>query len=283
MKRILLPTDFSENAWNALFTSLKLFNDFECTFYLLHTYEPRLQNISGFKSSVRAGETYSSLSEHSKKELEKIVAYLDTNQTNQKHEFKAISINGDLVTTIKALIPKHDIATIVMGTKGATGAKEIFMGSNTVKVLKNIKNCVTIAVPTPFEFKSLKSLVFPTEYGHFFSKSILQPMLELVQAWKSEIKIFHVAQEFKLTDLQRSNKEILKKRLEGYSYFFYKVTIKSTVSKAIRDFSEEQGTDLIVLTNYSHTFLERLTQEPVVKKVGFKTNVPLMVLPDFEG
>lgn len=283
MKQILLPTDFSENAWNALFTAIKLYADFECTFHLLHAYEPKSQNISGFKSSVRAGEVYRSLSDRSEKELEKIITYLKTNHDIQKHTFNTISANENLVEIIKELVPKHDIDVIIMGTKGATGAKEVFMGSNTVKVLKAVKNCSLIAVPKAFNFQSLKSLVFPTEYAHFFPKGILRPFLELIDVWKSEVKIFHVAQEFKLTDLQLSNREILKKRLEGYPYSFYKVTIKSTVSKAIRDFSKEQEADLIVLTNYSHTFLERLTQEPVVKKVSFKTNIPLMVLPDFEG
>lgn len=283
MKQILLPTDFSENAWNALFTAIKFYTDFECTFHLLNAYETKSQNISGFKSSVRAGEVYQSLSEQSEKELEKIITYLSANHSNQKHTFKTISSNGNLVTVIKELIPKYDIDVIIMGTKGATGAKEVFMGSNTVRVLKAIKNCSLIAVPNGFDFQSLNSIVFPTEYVHFFPKGILRPFLELMDLWKSEVKIFHVAQEFRLNDLQRYNREILKKRLEGYPYSFYKVTIKSTVSKAIRDFSKEQEADLIVLTNYSHTFLERLTQEPVVKKVGFKTSIPLMVLPDFEG
>lgn len=283
MKRILLPTDFSENAWNALFTAIKLYANFECTFYLMNSFEPKSQNIAGFKSSTRAGEVYQSLSDQSEKELEKVMTYLEANHENKNHAFKTISTNENLVTAIKELIPKYDIDVIVMGTKGATGAKDIFMGSNTVKVLKAVKNCTLIAVPEEFDFKSLDTIVFPTEYAHFFAKSVLQPFLELIDLWKSEVKIFHVAQEFKLNDTQRYNREILKKRLEGYPYSFFKVTIKSTVSKAICDFSKEQMGDLIVLTNYSHTFLERLTQEPVVKKVGFKTSIPLMVLPDFDG
>ncbi|PWL37652.1 universal stress protein [Flagellimonas aquimarina] len=283
MRQILLPTDFSKNAWNALFTAIKLYANFECTFYLMHSYEPKSQNIAGFKSSTRAGEVYQSLSDQSEKELEEIITYLETNHKNKNHTFKTISTNENLVTAIKELIPKHDIDAVLMGTKGATGAKEVFMGSNTVKVLKAVKNCTLIAVPEEFDFQSLDVIVFPTEYAHFFAKGVLQPFLELMGVWKSEVKIFHVAQEFKLNETQRYNREILKKRLEGYPYSFFKVTIKSTVSKAIRDFSKEQMGDLIVLTNYSHTFLERLTQEPVIKKVGFKTSIPLMVLPDFDG
>ncbi|WP_435625286.1 universal stress protein [Flagellimonas sp.] len=283
MKQLLLPTDFSENAWNALFTALKLYGDFECTFHLMHAYEPRIQNVSGFKSSVRTGLSQQSLAEHSKTELAQILSYLQHNHTNTKHYFQTHSIQGELVESIKMQISKLDIDGIIMGTKGATGAKEIFLGSNTVRVLKNIKNCMLLAVPNSFEFKSLATVVFPTEYAHFFPKSILEPLLELMDHWNSEIKIFHVAQEFVLSDMQKSNKQILKQRLDGIPHSFYKESIKTTVSKAIRDFSKEQEADLIVLTNYKHTFFEQLTQEPIVKKVSFKSDIPLLVLPDFEG
>lgn len=281
MKHILLPTDFSENALNSIFTAVKLYTDFKCTFYVMHAYEPKVENISGFKSSTRAGQTYQSLAEQSKKELAKTVSYITSD--NEQHSFKTLSMVGGLIEAIKEAIPKYDIDIIVMGTKGATGAKAVFMGSNTARVLKAIKNCTVIAVPKAYDLKSLKSVVFPTEYARFFPKRILEPFLELINTWKSEVKIFHVAQEFKLSDEQQANKQILKKRFEACRYSFFKVNIKTTVSKAIRNFSEEQNADLIVLTNYKHSFFEQLTQEPIVKKVGFKSVVPLMVLPDFEG
>ncbi len=47
MKTILLPTDYSKNAWNALFTALKLFQNEDCRFLLLNTYEPNLVNVLG--------------------------------------------------------------------------------------------------------------------------------------------------------------------------------------------------------------------------------------------
>ncbi len=283
MKNILLPTDFSENAWNALFTAVKLYRNFQCCFYLFHTYQPKDANLRGFKSSKRAGAVYEAMEEVANTELAKTVAYLKENHSNPNHLFETVSCTGDLAEGIKKMVSKYDIETIVMGTKGTSGPNGIFIGTNTVKVLKSIKNCVVIAVPLEFDFKSLCSVVLPTEYTHFFPKHVLLPILELVASEKCEIKVFHVAQEFQLGEHQQANKAILKKRLEKLNYSFYKVNITTSVAKAIREFSEEQKADLIVLTNYSHTFLEKMTQEPVVTKVAFKTNIPLMVLPDFEG
>ena len=66
-----------------------------------------------------------------------------------------------------------------------------------------------MTVPKKFDFKALNSAVFPTEYAHFFPKHVFNPLLELIDK-KTELKIFHVAQEFKLNEEQLANKEILK-------------------------------------------------------------------------
>ncbi len=283
MKNILLPTDFSRDAWNAIFMAVKLYADLECKFYVLHTYEPKKENIAGFKSSTRAGVVYQSLSGASTAQLAEIMDYLAKNHKNSKHSFEKLSVAGGLVETIRNLIPKHDIDTIVMGTKGSTGAKEIFMGSNAVKVLKRIKNCAIVVVPESYDFQKFESLVFPTEYTHFYPKNVLQPLSQLIALWNTKVKVFHVAQTFGLSEEQKSNKEILKKRFLDHATSFHKVVIKTTVAAAIRQFAEEERADMIVLTNYSHDFFDKLTQEPVVKNVTFRTEIPLMVLPDFQG
>jgi len=282
MKNILLPSDFSKNAWNALFTAVKLYADFECTFYVINCYDLDVKFAVGGTSTIRSGMVHKALKSSANSQLDEVMDYVNKNHHNPKHQFKKIAYSGDMVSGLESSITKHDIETIVMGTKGATGAKGVFLGSNTVKALKNIKNCVLITVPKKFEFKTIKSVVLPTEYAHFFPNYVFNPLLQLIDK-KTQLKIFHVAQEFKLSKVQLANKDILKKRLEGYDYSFYDVTIESTVAKGIRDFAIEQKADLVVLTNYAHTFLEKLTQEPVVKKMAFKSSIPLMVLPDFEG
>ena len=167
-----------------------------------------------------------------------------------------------------------------MGTKGATGAKEIFMGSNTVKLIKAIRNRPIIAVPDTYDFQALKQLVFPTDFTRFFNKFELLPLVGLALLWKTKIQILHVAQEFLLNDEQKANKDILKERLKDLEHVFNKVDIHTTVANAIGEFALESNADMVALIHYQHTFLEKLTQEPVVKKVGFHSKVPLMVLPE---
>jgi len=280
MKNILLPTDFSDNAWNAIFTGLKMFETVECNFILLNTYEPKLANLMGNKSKERLGVIYDSLSENSKLQLDKTMQYLLENHSRSNHKFESVSISNDIEHAINQMVVDRDIDLIVMGTKGATGAKEIFMGSNTVKVIKKVRLCPIIAVPHSYDFKALKSVVFPTDFTHPYSKSELKPLIDVVSLWNAEIFILQIAEEYELHDEQKRNLEQLSKRLQDVKHSFNKVEMWNNVAEATNKFVDENDMDLIALIHYPHTFMEKLTREPVIRKMGFHAKVPLMILPD---
>lgn len=280
MKEILLPTDFSDYALNAIFTVIKLQYKTPCHFILLHAYEPDTRNKSSRKNGTRTGMIYDALHQDAIKKLEETLDTIAKVSDYPEHTFSVKATRGDLVTAISELVPKHDLDLIVMGTKGATGAKQIFLGSNAVSVLKKVRNCPILVIPRKFNFQSLRNIVFPTEYAHFFSKGQLKPLAALAEAWRSQVLVFHVAQEFKLSEQQMANKKILKERLDPIKHSYYKVPIQNTVAEAITEFANEQSADMICLIHYGHTFMEKLTQEPVVSRVGFHTEVPLLILPE---
>ena len=68
MQTVLIPTDFSDNAWNAIFTAIKLYPDTTCRFILLHAYENKALSMLGEKNQLRLGTLYDSLAEYSEQE-----------------------------------------------------------------------------------------------------------------------------------------------------------------------------------------------------------------------
>lgn len=283
MKNILLPIDFSDNAWGAILTALKIFQERECTFILLNTYEPKFTNVLGGKSKERLGVIYESLAKNSELKLNDTLDYLKTNHSRSNHRFETISVSDDLVKVINQFTKERDIDLVVMGTKGATGAKEVFMGSNTVKVIKKVRSCPILAVPDEYDFKSLDAIVFPTDFTHEFGKEDLTPLIEVATNWEAEINILQVAEEYRLSEKQKNNKESLSKRLSNIKHSYHKVEMWNNVADAVTDFTKNNDMDLIALINYPHTFLEKLTREPVIRKMGFHTKVPLLVLPGIQS
>jgi nucleotide-binding universal stress UspA family protein len=279
MKQIVLPTDFSDNAWNALFTAVKIYRDVPCNFHLMNTHKPDARNLLGNQGKLRLGKIYSSLEEQSQGGLQEVLDYMAKNHKNQKHTFEKISRAEHLDAAIKEILLEKDIDAIVMGTKGATGAKEIFLGSNTVKVIKAIRNRPIIAVPDDYNFQHLKKVIFPTDFTRPFETFELRPLMELANSWNSEIMIVQVGQEFQMSDIQNSTKTHLQKRLDSVDHSFHQVKFHNNIAKSISEFADEKQSDMIALIHYPHSFLEKLVRESVISKVAFHTKIPLLVLP----
>ena len=98
--------------------------------------------------------------------------------------------------------------------------------------------------------------------------------------WKAALMIFHVAQDYELNDDQVQHKKQLEKRLDTLDYSFHTVEIWNSIAEATSDFAAKMDADLIALMYYSHSFLEKLSREPVIRKIGFHSKVPILVLPD---
>ncbi|NAS11925.1 universal stress protein [Poritiphilus flavus] len=278
MMNIVLATDFSMNSWDMIITSLKLYAGTKCRFYLFHCYEPELRNYVGSRSTARAGVIVGSLKEVAQARLKETLADIEKVHKNANHSFDILSRQGDIIEALEEIAVEKDIDLIAMGTKGATGAKNIFMGSTAVRILRKISKVPILAVPENTEFQSLKSVIFPTEYAHNYSENTLQPLKKLLSLWPAEILLFHVAQEFTLTEKQKMNRSALKQRLEKLDYGFFKVAVKSTVARAILKFAEEKEAQMITMVKHRHTLLESFIEEPVIKKVSLNTSIPILVL-----
>ncbi len=281
MKTILLPTDFSKNAWNAIFTALKLFHDIRCQFVLLHTYEPNLANILGDRGEQRLGNIYQSMEADARKRMKELLDYLKAHHQNPRHQLATLIKPGDLVWEVRHWMKAHPVDMIVMGTQGATGAARVFLGSNTVHMLKSIRNRPVLAVPQAFDFQHLNHVVFPTDYTHAYEGFELQPMLDLLTPWKATLHVAYAAREFKLKPMQESNRELLQVRLQGVKTCFEEIPLEKSLSGAIAEFSHSIRADMIALMQHRHGFIEGITKEKVVKRIAFDSKIPLLILPQF--
>jgi hypothetical protein len=83
---------------------------------------------------------------------------------NPKHSIKGQVFFNLLLTEMENLINEKDIDVVVMGTQGATGAKEVFIGIQTMCAIKKL-NCPLLAVPANFNCEAPKDILFPTDFN----------------------------------------------------------------------------------------------------------------------
>ena len=278
MKKILVPTDFSDNAWDALTYAIRLYDDIPCTFYILNTYQVI---SSGAKASIHTGASkklYELLKEDSEKGLEKIENHLNEYLLNDKHDYKIISRHGSVSSVIKEISNSEHIDLVVMGTTGASGIKEIFIGSNTVSVINTVKKCPLIAVPNNYEFKEPELISFATDLKKLFTSKDLNPLIELLLIHNLHLEILHVKKERMLSDTQQQNIANIKEHLGNDTVSYKEIDLDISISNSIAKYVNKNSIDILCMANYRHTLMERLTREAVIKKLGFHTEIPLLVI-----
>jgi nucleotide-binding universal stress UspA family protein len=199
---------------------------------------------------------------------------------NANHNFEILISNSDLKDALEAAIRRHDIQMIVMGTKGASGAKEFFFGSNTVSVINKVRLCTVLTIPDQFGFKEPKKIAFSTDFNRFYKEKELAPLKEVTDLFNSEINIVHLNNEEHLNELQEHNSKILENDLKDYKTHFYWIPNYGKKANDINDFIKEQKIDMLAMVNYKHSFIEKITKEPVIKTIGFQPVVPFLVIPE---
>ncbi|WP_242158928.1 universal stress protein [Aestuariivivens sediminis] len=274
-RKILLPTDFSDNAWNAIIYALKLFKHEFCTFYLLNSTFIQISTLSYFSNKL-----LKSIEQDALKSLMDLEELAESTNANCNHDFQIILSQENLNTALKKAILEWDIDLVIMGTKGATGAREVFFGSNTIHVINNLKNCPVLIVPETYDFLVPVQIAFPTDYNRFYSDKELRPIKLLADLYDAKIRIMHINAEENLNDIQEYNLNKLKQYLDHYDYSFHWMPKYGNKEMEINDFIRELDINILAMVNYKHNFMEKITHEPVIKKIGYHCKIPFMVIPE---
>lgn len=280
-KRVLLPTDYSKNALNAIRYALELYKNVRCDFYILNVF-----HISGYTlDSMRVPESgepyYEAAKQESEEGMEKLMQMVKLHPQNDKHEFHTITTFNSLTEAIRNVIDKKDIDIIVMGTKGITESKARIFGTNTVNVMEQIKECPVIAVPNNYMFETPREIVFPTDYKAPFKKKEIGDLIEISKLYDARINVVHIDKDKdgKLSRKENANKELLQEILQGTDYEMHFLPADK-ISSGINKFIEDHNCDMVAFLNKKHLFFGSILSNPLVKKIGYDPQVPILELND---
>ena len=277
MIKILLPTDFSENAYNAIKYAVELFENEECNFYLLNTYTPVLYDTEYILYSPSPLSLHEIYRNKSLNGLEEIESQINKDLPNSKHKWELVSSFNMLSDEIKIQVKEKKIDLVVMGTQGATGAKMILFGTHTVHAIKKA-SCPLLAIPSGFKFKTLKNILFPTDYDLKFTDKYLNFLKGLIENQTSTIHIVNVYFGIPLDSEQEKSKKFLDDYFKKIEHKFYKVE-KSSVPEGIDEFQNKNPVDLLVMISNKHSFFENLLFRPVINEIGFHIKIPFLIIP----
>ena len=210
--------------------------------------------------------------------LEKTLRDIRKQYPNKNHQFKTISSFNILTDEIEEVTEREGIDIIAMGTQGATGAKEIFLGTQTVHVIKKARIPV-LAIPNGYAFKEIDSIVFPTDYTTPYDPKSLGFLAEISKVHKAKLIVLNVKEDYALDEKQNVHKKALGIFLETMDHCFEQVK-GELMPNAIHEYVEKHRIGLLAIMNRKHSFLERLITKSTLDSIGYHSRIPFLVIPD---
>ena len=280
---ILVPTDFSNDAYNALHYATQLYKHQKCVFHILHAYDHQSHFKEDFRTSGTTKNLENFLNDRTNECLletyHKIIA--DT-EKNSFHQFATVSKNDSFDKAVKDYMAHHKIDLVVMGTKGETGAADIFVGGNTIQMVKRKLHCPILCIPKQLDYRPIFHLGYITSFKHSHEQVSLSILKSLASYHAASLHIIHICDTDTVVASQEKNKAELSRYFKAISVHFHTIPFEKSKAKTLGKFAKSEKLDVLAMCYYPHYFLDKLFREPVVLDLSIYTEIPLLVLPSQE-
>lgn len=272
MKTILVPTDFSKNANNALNYAIAMAKKEKAKIILMHAYDII------YLSADAPMEYYAEGLEATKNATQKMLSTLASRMEKSRIKYEIVNLQGLPVDSIVDIVKQKKVDFVIMGTKGASGLKEVLIGSNTEKVIAKA-SCPVIAVPEKASFNGVKKIAYATNYRSS-DFVVLKQLVKLAQTFKSGIKLVHIANgEYTLIHEKEYMKNFIEKvkQKTHYNRISSELLENEDIGKTLAQYIKKESVDILAVSTKHRSLFERLFSKSITKKLAYHTKVPLMV------
>lgn len=213
-------------------------------------------------------------------QLKSIQAKVEELLASGSSSVKYISEYGMVDSVVEDVVAKENVDLIVMGTQGASGLKEVFVGSNTSAVIGQA-GCPVIIVPENARWQVPKKILFATDYKELSSGKIIDPVAEIANKYKAEIMILNVVPSQKETVSEEEAMEglVLDDYFESIEHSFH-LKHNDDPEHGIDDFAHEHKVEIIAMVKRKHSFFGRIFHKSITKKMVYHTDIPLLIIPE---
>ena len=270
MKKILVPTDFSDQAEHALKVAVQLAKKYNSEVYMLHMIElPMHQIIATSNFSELPEAVFFMKIAHNNFEES-----LDRDYLEGVEIFENIKFN-DASDGILEACDEEDIDLVVMGSHGASGFKEMFIGSTAERVVRTSKKPVLV-IKNDHEVFDVDNFVFASDFNND-SKETYDQAVKFAKFWDSKIHLLMVntAGNFKTT---REAEESMNEFIMGTNYENYTLNIYNdiTVEKGILNFSKTIDADLIGISTHGRQGIAHFFNGSISEDIVNHANRPVI-------
>nr|WP_294937363.1 universal stress protein [uncultured Flavobacterium sp.] len=272
MKKILFPTDFSETANNAFVYALEMAKSIDAEVIVLHVYD--LPSVSFGEVPVTLVEIYDSIELNNFENFRDQIPHL--RKIAEKHQLQDVKMShvlrhGDLVRIMKEICHEEHVDMIVMGTNGASGLQEMFLGSNTGNAIVNVP-VTLLSVPNKAKFTRIKYIGFTTTFNDQ-DRIALHRVIAIAKKFHAKVKCLAVkTHNFNITN---EGIEYWKTEFRNEPVEFFLIP-HDDVKETILDFVDHQDIDILAMVTQKRNFFEELFTHSLTQKLSYHIETPIL-------
>jgi nucleotide-binding universal stress UspA family protein len=274
MQTIFVPLDFSENSLQALRHAIELAKTSESQIIVFHSYQPPQMgggSFTGKKKLIDLGK------QEAEDNMYKVVMRLK--ETEPDLGFEHLVVDGDPIQRILFYSEKYESDLIVMGTKGASGLNEVFLGSVAAKII-NDASCPVVIVPEESQKGTYERIVYATSLIAD-DKGVLNYLKELATDFKAKLECIHIEQDSETNAKFQAFARNYTEMGTDDNYVSFKVVPKKEnqkVEDVLLEYIEENPLTLLVMLRRERDFLQRIFGNSVTKKMAYHAESPLLIM-----
>jgi len=263
MKKILVPVDFSKEAKYACKVAATIAKKTKSEIILLHMLDIPSKIIDPLNSNGMRGGAQS-------------IAYMKAiHRKFEKYKalpfFKGIKLTEDVKfhKAFEGVIQeskKHKVDLIIMGSQGATGLKEMIVGSNTEKVVRS-SDIPVLVIKHDVENFAIKNILFASDFSAK-SKKNFKKVINFAKLFNAKINLLFVNTIHNFETSRESQKKLnaFVKNLD----FKHSINIcnDKTVEEGILNYGRENNSDIIAINTHGRSGLSQLFNESISKELA---------------
>jgi len=279
INRILIPTDFSETGLLAVEHGAFMARVFKADLYLLHVIEGMEFTYNVYNPIVMIRDV---------SEMQEVVIQRLNDLSERIRKDYGISVNiltssGRTASAIAEMAKAEKIDLVIMGTHGAKGFEEYFIGSNAHKTV-TIASCPVITVQSHAQRLGFTNIVMPID-NSLHSRQKVDHVIELASHYASRVHILGLVVPDETDEKKFSIKlDTVEKAVHnaGISYVLKVIKGENLAVEAMK-YSEKVKADLVVIMTDHESDLTGMFLGAFAKQIINHSRIPVMSIKPREG
>ena len=271
MKSIIIPTDFSPIATNAMNYGVDMAMAINANIILLHVYQIPVSMTDVPVVMVSVEE----LKEAAEEKINSVKADIEHITSGKLKVYTEVRL-GNTVDELEDFCNQIKPFAVVMGTKGASGIERVVFGSTTLTTIRHLSWPV-ICVPPGKEYGTgIKKIGFACDFNKVIETTPVHFIADVVKEFNAELHVLNVDYEnrhFKPETPEQSL--LLHTMLEDVKPNYHFIQHKD-IENGIDEFAEKNNLDLIIAIPKKHKLLEGMFKSSFTRQLVFQSHLPVM-------